>query len=92
MINIDKLKKDAEDRMKFKKKCFKKILEMCLSKIEIVATTNTAKTWFEIPAFVLGFPSYEMSEAAAYVIRKLKKNGFTVFFLNPNIIFINWLV
>ena len=92
MINIEKLKKDAEEKKKFRKKCYKKILEMCLSKIEIVAKTETTKTWYEIPAFVFGYPSYKIEEASKYVMKKLEENGFKVFFLKPNIIFINWLI
>ena len=92
MISIEKLKKDAEEKKKYKKKCFKKIFEMCLSKIEIVAKTNTTNTWYEIPIFIFGFPSYNIEEASEYVTKKLEKNGFKVFFLKPNIIFINWLI
>lgn len=92
MINIEKLKKDAEEKKKYKKKCFKKILEMCLSKIEIVAKTDTTNTWYEIPVFVFGYPSYKIEEASKYVMKKLEENGFKVFFLKPNIIFINWLI
>ena len=92
MINVNKLKKDAKKRKKYKKKCFKKILDMCLRKIEIVAKTNTISTWFEIPVFVLGFPSYTIDDSAEYIMEKLKKNGFKVFFLKPNFLFINWMI
>jgi len=92
MINVDKLKKDAEERRKFKKKCFKKILDMTLTKIEFVAKTNITNTWFEIPMFVLGFPSFEIEDCANYIMKRLKKNGFKVFFLKPNFLFINWLI
>lgn len=92
MINVDKLKKDAEERKKFKKKCFKNILELCLKKIEIVAKTNITNTWFEIPVFLLGFPSYEIDDSAEYIMKQLKKNGFKVYFLKPNFLFINWLI
>ena len=92
MINIEKLRKDAEEKKKFRKKCYKKILEMCLCKIEIVAKTETTNTWYEIPSFVFGYPSYKIEEASRYVMKKLEENGFKVFFLKPNIIFINWLI
>ena len=61
-------------------------------KIEIVAKTNTISTWFEIPIFMLGFPSYDINDSAEYIMEKLKKNGFKVFFLKPNFLFINWLI
>ena len=92
MINIEKLKKDAEEKKKFRKKCYKKILEMCLCKIEIVAKTDVTNTWFEIPSFVFGFPSYKIQDASKYIMKKLEVNGFKVFFLKPNILLINWLI
>lgn len=92
MINIEKLKKDAEERKRYKKRCFKKLLEMCLIKIEIVAVTDAKTTWFEIPSFIFGYPSYNITEAAEYILKKLKKNGFKVNFLHPNLLFINWLI
>jgi archaellum component FlaF (FlaF/FlaG flagellin family) len=92
MINVNKLKKNAEERKKFKKKCFKKILDMCLTKIEIVSQTDTTSTWFEIPIFILGSPSFEIEDCANYITNKLKKNGFKVFFLKPNFLFVNWLI
>ena len=79
MINVDKLKK----------KCFKKILDQCLKKMEIDAKTNITNTWFEIPVFMSGFPSYEIEYSAKYIIKRLSKNGFKIFFLNHNFLFIN---
>ena len=78
MINIEKLKKDAEERKRYKKRCFKKLLEMCLIKIEIVAVTDAKTTWFEIPSFIFGYPSYDITEAAEYILKKLKKNGYSL--------------
>tara|TARA_B100000902_G_C27301377_1_gene913012 strand:+ start:2517 stop:2792 length:276 start_codon:yes stop_codon:yes gene_type:complete len=90
MVNTKELKKDAENRKVLKHKCFNKILEFIDNKILLIAKTNTKTTWYEIPLFLLGHPTYEMKECSEYLMKKLKKNGFTVNFLNPNILLINW--
>ena len=90
MVNTKDLKKNAANRKELKHQCFNKILEFIDNKILLIAKTNTKGTWYEIPLFLLGHPTYEIKECSDYLIKKLKKNGFTVNFLNPNILLINW--
>jgi len=90
MVNTKELRKNAEDRKSLKKECFNKILEFVNKKILLVSKTNTNSTWYEIPLFLLGHPTYEINECSNYLIKKLKKNGFNVNFLHPNILLINW--
>ena len=90
MINVEKLKKEAKKREKLKKECYNKILTLINNKIIIVSKTNNTSTWFEIPLFMLGYPTYELKECSDYLIEKIKKNGFKISFLNPNILLINW--
>jgi len=90
MINLDKLRKEALERKNYKKKCFTKTLNLCLNKIKIVAKTGATETWFEIPMFSLGQPSFEIKECSKYIMKKLKHNGFSSTYLKPNILLINW--
>ena len=90
MVNINELKKEEENRKSLKKQCFNKILEFINNKIILVSRANSKRTWYEIPLFLLGHPTYEMDECSSYLIKKLSKNGFNVNFLNPNILLINW--
>ena len=90
MVNIKELKKNAEERKELKKKCFSKILDFVNNKILLISKTECTSTWYEIPLFLLGHPTYEVKDCADYLIRKLTKNGFNVNFLEPNIILINW--
>ena len=90
MVNTKELRKNAETRKSLKHECFNKILEFIDNKILLVSKTNTKSTWYEIPLFLLGHPTYEMKECSDYLLKKLKKNGFTANFLNPNILLINW--
>jgi hypothetical protein len=90
MVNIKELKKNAAERKELKKKCFNKILEFVNNKILIIAKTDCTATWYEIPLFLLGHPTYEIKDCGKYLMKKLKKNGFNVNFLEPNIILISW--
>jgi hypothetical protein len=90
MVNTKDLKKNAEERKQLKKKCFSKILEFVNNKILIIAKTECTSTWYEIPLFLLGHPTYEIKDCAKYLTKKLTKNGFNVNFLEPNIILISW--
>ena len=90
MVNIQELKKNAEEKKKLKIKCFNKILELVNNKILIISKTDSTSTWYEIPLFLLGYPTYEIKDCSKYLITKLTKNGFTVNYLEPNIILISW--
>lgn len=90
MVSVKELRKIAEDKKKIKKQCFKKMLELVNNKIIITSKANVTSVWFEIPFFMLGYPSYEVKEISSYVKSKLEKKEFTVNFLEPNILLISW--
>ena len=90
MVSVDDIKKEKKKKYLFKKSCFKHILELVNNKILLISKTEARKTYYEIPLFVIGYPTYEINEAKDYIVGKLKKKGFEVLFLNPNILLINW--
>lgn len=90
MVSVDDIKKEKKKKNLFKKACFKHILELVNNKIILISKTEARQTYYEIPLFVIGYPTYEIEEAKNYICNKLEKKGFKVFFLNPNIILINW--
>lgn len=90
MINTKQLKLDRNKKDNIKLQSYNKILELINNKILIVSKTKETNTWFEIPIIMLGYPSYEIIDCSNFLIKKLKKNGFNVNFLNPNILLINW--
>jgi hypothetical protein len=90
MISVKELKEIAERKKKIKKECFKKILELVNNKILLISKTDQTSTWFEIPLFMLGYPTYEIKESSDYIIKKLSEKEFNVNFLEPNILLINW--
>ena len=80
MIDVKKLKKDEEDRNKLKTKGFIKILGLINNKILLIAKTKQKSTWFEIPLFILGFPTYELKESSDFLIND---TFFSSFFIGP---------
>ena len=47
--------------------------------------------WFLIPETIIGVPKYDQAACIAYIIDKLKLNGFNVRYIHPNMLFISWI-
>jgi hypothetical protein len=46
--------------------------------------------WYVMPEMILGVPKYDHRDCTAYVIEKLRDNGFIVRYTHPNLLFISW--
>ena len=90
MSDVDELRLQSKKKKEHRIKCYKKIIEMCLNKINLVAKTQIEKTWYEIPSFVLGYASFKIEDCAKYVRKKLEKKGFKVKLVTDNLLFIDW--
>ena len=71
---------------------YNKILNRIHNKIKYTSRQqiNDECCWFVIPEFIIGIPKYDHRECIAYVINKLRDNGFIVRYTHPNLIFISW--
>ena len=92
-INIDDLyeKKRLYDLSKLE--LYNKILNRIHVRIK---TTSKLKIdehfcWFVVPEIIIGVPKYDQAACIAYLIDKLKDNGFNVRYIHPNTLFISWL-
>jgi hypothetical protein len=90
MVKAEDIIKEQNELRTNKKKTYKKILERINSKIKATSVSNNKGCWYEVPEFILGLPIYKVEECIEYIIKKLKKNGFTVDLINKNIIIITW--
>ena len=45
---------------------------------------------YVIPKIVYGLPAYDQIKCADYCVDKLKKNGFVVLYVYPNLMYISW--
>ena len=91
-LNIDELyeKKHQYDLQKLE--LFNKILNRIHVKIK---TTSRQKMdeqfcWYVVPEIIIGVPKYDQGACIAYIMDKLKDNGFNVRYIHPNALFICW--
>jgi hypothetical protein len=91
-INIDSLYEKKQQMDLNKLELFNKILNRIHVKIK---TTSRQKIdeqfcWYVVPEIIIGVPKYDQGTLIAYLIDKLKNNGFIVQYYHPNTIFICW--
>jgi hypothetical protein len=91
-LNIDELyeKKHQYDLQKLE--LFNKILNRIHVKIK---TTSRQKMdeqfcWYVVPEIIIGVPKYDQGACIAYIMDKLKDNGFMIRYIHPNTLFICW--
>jgi len=46
--------------------------------------------WFVVPEIMIGVPKYDNAACIAYLVDKLKENGFSVRYIHPNTLMISW--
>jgi hypothetical protein len=92
-INIDELYEKKRQQDLNKLALFNKILNRVHVRIR---TTSRQKAdeqfcWFLVPETILGVPKYDQASCIAYLMDKLKKSGFNIRYVHPNLLFISWL-
>jgi len=91
-INIDELyeKKHQHDLQQLE--LFNKILNRIHVRIKTTSKQkiNEPFCWYIIPEIIIGVPKYDQGACIAYILDKLKENGFNVRYIHPNTLFIAW--
>jgi len=92
-INIDELYEKKRQHDVGKLELFNKILNRIHVRIK---TTSRQKLdeqfcWFVVPEVIIGVPKYDQGACIAYIVDKLKTNGFHVKYIHPNTLLISWL-
>ena len=92
-LNIDELyeKKRIYDLNKLA--LYNKILNRIHVRIKTVSRQkiNESFCWFVVPEIIIGVPKYDQGACIAYLIDRLKDNGFNVRYIHPNTLFISWM-
>jgi len=91
-LNLDELynKKQQQDLNVLNN--YNKILQRIHNKIKYVSknVVNDNCCWYLMPEMVIGVPKYDYKDCTAYIIDKLRANGFIVRYTHPNLLFISW--
>ena len=92
-LNIDDLYEKKRQYDLKQLELFNKILNRIHVKIK---TTSRQKLdgqfcWFLVPEVIIGVPKYDQGACIAYLMDKLKVNGFNLKYVHPNTLFISWM-
>ena len=69
---------------------FKKILINCNTLIKFANQKKQYEIIFDVPNFILGYPSFNYDECLCYLIMKLRNNNFFVKYIYPTQLYISW--
>jgi len=91
-LNIDDLYEKKRQHDVHQLDLFNKILNRIHVRIKTTSKQRTDEQfcWFLVPEMIIGVPKYDQAACIAYVIDKLKTNGFNVRYIHPNTLFISW--
>ena len=91
-INLDDLYKETKYRQEKRTEVYIKVLNRVHKKIKACSRQkhNNCFCCFVVPEFILGFPRYDIATCTAFLIDKLRDNGFNIKYTHPNLLFISW--
>ena len=92
-ISIDELYETKRVSDLNKLALFNKILNRIHVRIKTISRQKKDEQfcWFVVPEVIIGVPKYDQAACIAYLIDKLKGNGFNVKYIHPNTLFISWM-
>ena len=91
-LNIDELYEKKRQHDVNQLALFNKILNRVHIRIKTASRQKVdfQSCWFIVPETIIGVPKYDQAHCIAYIIDKLKTNGFNVRYIHPNALFISW--
>ena len=91
-LNIDDLYEKKKQYDLSKLALYNKILNRIHVRIKTTARQKLDENfcWFLVPEVIMGVPKYDNGLCIAYLMDKLKENGFNVRYIHPNTLLISW--
>lgn len=91
-LNMDDLYEYKQQKDQATLATFNKILSRVHTKVKSVSRqqSNPQFCWYVIPEMLIGVPNYDAPGCGAYLISKLRENGFVVRYTHPNLLFVSW--
>jgi len=91
-INLDELYEKKKQHDLNTIAIYNRILNRIHAKIKVVSRQNITNQncWFVVPEIIIGVPRYDHGACTAYIIDKLRENGFIIRYTHPNLLFISW--
>lgn len=91
-LNIDELYERKKQHDLNQLALYNKLLNRIHVRIKTTARQKTDEQfcWFIVPEIMIGVPKYNQAACIAYLLDKLKENGFMVRYIHPNTLMISW--
>ena len=91
-INMDDLYEYKQQKDQAVLATYNRILSRIHTKVKTVSRQqgNPQFCWYVIPEMLIGVPTYDAPGCGAYLIHKLRDNGFVVRYTHPNLLFVSW--
>lgn len=91
-LNIDELYENIQKNDVMRLETYTKMLNKVHIRIKMTSRQNSHPTicWFLVPEIIIGVPHYDHASCIAFLIDKLKTNGFAVRYTHPNMLLISW--
>ena len=92
-LNIDELYEKKRQHDLGKLEVFNKILNRIHVRIKTTSRQklNEQFCWFVVPEVIIGVPKYDQGACIAYLMDRLKENGFNIKYIHPNTFLISWM-
>ena len=91
-INLEELYEKKKQKDLNTLTLFNKILHRIHVKIKTISRKKIDEQccWYLVPEMIIGVPRFDVAACIAYLMDKLKENGFNVRYFHPNLLFIVW--
>jgi hypothetical protein len=91
-LNIDELYERKRQHDLNQLALYNKLLNRIHVRIKTTARQKMDEQfcWFIVPEIMIGVPKYDQGACVAYLVDKLKENGFAVRYIHPNTLMISW--
>lgn len=89
-LDINNLYDRINERNSKRLEKFDDILKKVHNRILYNANLEKTYCFFQIPEFIIGVPLYNVNDLKNYLITCLKKDRFTLIYVEPNWLFISW--
>lgn len=89
---LDEIRKIDEKKLKMKKDLYKSIYAQFERKIRRAVEMGQKSIVLRVPAFVVGYPPFDVEAATRYLQRQFIRGGFTVHNVTAADLFVSWEV
>ena len=93
MLSASALWKQDDHRKIQRMSACRALLAQIFARIKNHAAVNTQAPYisYPVPSFCFGYPLYNVGEAIPYLKETLEEQGYQVWIIHPNTLFISWL-